>query len=110
MSDKDELPIPDAARRDKNSREMIRAWIAERKLQCVVNIGTWATSPIDEYRAWGILLADVARHVSKALEEEDGRDPRETVLAIRDEFLGELDRPTSSHEGGFAQKKNKKQT
>ena len=97
-----QLPIPPAAKRDSHSREMIRAWVAEQGLHCSLNIGTdFQANSADEKRAWGILLADVARHVANAFEEMEGADAREIVETIRDEFNGEIDRPTSKHLGKF---------
>ena len=99
-----QLPVPPAAARDSQSREMIRAWIAENGLHCVMNIGTWPErGPRDEAQAWGILLADVARHIANAFEEHSGADPRELVESIRDRFNAEIDQPTSPHRGGFTQ-------
>ncbi|MCB9893256.1 MAG: DUF5076 domain-containing protein [Planctomycetes bacterium] len=104
MSNRDELPIPEAAMRDAKSREMIRAWVAEESLWCSINIGSWeGVEDTDEPAAWGILLADVARHVGNALRDMKGADPVDVVLAIREMFLAELGEPTSDHNGDFVQ-------
>ena len=100
------LPIPPQASKDPQAREMIRAWIAQRGLHCSVNIGTWqAAHPIDEPSAWGIMLADVVRHVSNALEEEFGIDRRESLGRIRKSLNIELDHPTSEVKGKFVRSK-----
>ena len=97
------LPIPPAATRDENSREMISAWVAENGLHCSLNIGMWETNlTTPEESAWGILLADVAQHVANALEQDLGKDRRETLHAIRIAFQEELGKPTSGHAGDFA--------
>jgi hypothetical protein len=96
-----QLPIPGDAIADPQSVEMIRAWIANRGLHCSLNIGIWgADGSMDERRAWGILLADVVKHVADALVGE-GLDKNETVAKVRESFLAELDKPTSSSQGGF---------
>lgn len=97
------LPIPAPAKRDPRSVEMVRAWIAERKLHVALNIGFWEQPEhgIDERDAWGILLADMVRHIANAHEEEYGRDPRETLVMIREAFDREIQKPTSSHTGTF---------
>jgi uncharacterized protein DUF5076 len=95
-----ELTAPPAAQRDANSVEMIRVWIAERELQCSIFVGMYKDSKFPEERAWGILLADVARHVSDALLKS-GQTNRTTVSDIRDSFLRELDIPTSDTKGSF---------
>ena len=97
------LPIPVAAERDQRSVEMVRAWIAEKGLHIALNIGFWERPEdgFDEPDAWGILLADMARHISNAHHAEYGRDPRETLIAIRQAFDREIIRPTSGHTGEF---------
>jgi hypothetical protein len=95
---KSELPVPPAAQRDKKSQEMIRAWVAEEGLHCSLNIGVWGDR---EGTAWGILLSDVARHVSDAISKGD-RTKREAILAeIQAAFEREMEKPTSPTEGSF---------
>jgi hypothetical protein len=67
---------------------MVRAWIAEGDLYIVLNIGFWEDPHrgIDERDAWGILMADMARHIADAHEKEYGRDPRATLNLIRGAF------------------------
>ena len=101
-SKKAELPIPATARRDKKSREMIRAWIAENDLWCSINIGSWeGVDGIEEPRAWGILLADVAHHVANALHEWKATEPQKVLQAIRKAFLAEVRNPASTQNGKF---------
>ena len=38
---KKQLPIPEAALRDGNSVEMLRVWIAEKKLHCSIKVGMY---------------------------------------------------------------------
>jgi hypothetical protein len=98
-----ELPIPEAALRDKNSVEMLRAWIAERQLHCAIKVGFYdGTIKTSEARAWGITLADVARHLANALEERSGADRAKVIEEIRNGFLREPDKPTSEATGEFA--------
>lgn len=102
MSSQDNMPIPEAALRDPKSREMIRAWVAEEALWCSINIGTWdGVKDVEEPTAWGILLADVARHVANALEELKGSDKQRTISDIREAIMLELSDPTSGHRGDF---------
>lgn len=93
-----ELVVPPAAVRDPDAVEVIRAWIAEQGLHCSLNVGMHGD---DETRAWGILLADAARHVADALSSSGHRE-REVVLdQICASFLRELDTPTSKTTGGY---------
>ena len=48
----------------------------------------------DDPAVWGILLADIARHVSRIFAKEDGADEGETVVAIRSMFDAEIDKAT----------------
>ena len=97
------LPIPAPARRDPRAVEMVRTWIAEGKLHVALKIGFWEHPErgIDERNAWGILMADMARHVANAHEDEYGRDRRETLIMIREAFEREIEKPTSAHAGKF---------
>src|SRR5262245_33211441 len=62
-------PIPEAALRDKDAVEMLRVWIAEGGLRCSIKVGMYReTMDVAEEKAWGTILADVARHVANALE------------------------------------------
>jgi Domain of unknown function (DUF5076) len=96
-----QLSIPGEAIADPNSAEMVRAWIANKGLHCTVNIGIWGQGGRhDERDAWGILLADITRHVADALALE-GEDRIESIARIRKSFLIELDNPTSGTTGDF---------
>jgi Domain of unknown function (DUF5076) len=80
-----ERPIPEAATRDKNSVEMLRAWIAEGGLHCSMKVGMYLESTsVSEEKAWGILLADVTRHLASALEQGHSRDRSEVERKSRD--------------------------
>ena len=99
---KKSLLIPPKAANDPQSQEMLRAWIADQGLHCSLRVGVWQDQDMDEAWAWGILLADVAKHVANALEESTGKDPRETMQAIKESFGTEVHKPTSKHKGRFA--------
>ena len=97
-----ERPIPVAALRDKSSVEMLRVWIAERKLHCSIKVGMYhETTDVGEERAWGVILADVTRHIAIALESQYSMNRNECVRNIRENYLEELDAPTSDVEGAF---------
>jgi len=97
-----ELVIPPPAERDSGSVEMIRAWIAEKGLHCTINVGVYRDNVVhDEATAWGIILADVVRHLSNALEEGYGDDKESTIKAVVRSFAKELQLPTSEADGYF---------
>ena len=93
-----ELPIPPAAIHDPRSGELLRAWIADQSLQCTLNVQVW-----DDPGHWGIMLADVARHVANATHDQDGSDRMETIQRIRELFDAELDAPTDEPTGDFVE-------
>ncbi len=96
------LVIPPAAQRDEDAMQMLSAWIAENGLHCTLNIGMWEAQGHDEPRAWGILLADVVRHIAGAIEEKNGTPIEETVAAVEASLSKELQQPTSKAKGGFS--------
>jgi len=91
-----ELPIPPAAEGDPKSGEMLRAWIANGGLHCSLNPNVW-----DNPGHWGILLADLARHVANATHESSAADKSATIERIRAAFAAELDAPTDEPSGNF---------
>lgn len=98
----DERMIPEAALRDSNSVELIRVWIAENQMHCSMKIGMYQeTTNIPETRAWGIILADITRHLSNALENSYQLSKSEVIEEIRESFAKELSQPTSEAQGDF---------
>ena len=97
--------IPEAALRDQDAVEMLRVWIAEQGLHCSMKVGMYReTTTIPEERAWGTILADVARHLANALASGYSSNASESLGKIRDGFLEELDKPTSDASGDFVRK------
>lgn len=102
-----ERPIPEAALEDENSVEMLRVWIASKKLHCSMKVGMYReTMNIQEEKAWGTILADVARHLANALESGYGSDAQASLRQIRDNFIAEIGDPTSDAEGDFVKRRN----
>ena len=100
-----ERPIPEAAMRDEDAVEMLRVWIAEKKLHCSMKVGMYReTMNIQEERAWGTILADVAKHLASALESGYATNAAESLQKIRDSFVKELDASSSEAKGGFVQR------
>jgi len=95
------LVIPSAAQRDEDSVQMLSAWVAEKGLHCTMNVGMWNEAGRNEPAAWGILLADVVRHLANAIESDQGVDAAETAAEIVEAILNELDAPTSEATGDF---------
>ncbi len=81
-----ELPIPSAAGLD--GMEVLRAFIAGGGLQ--VSMVRAFESP----EAWGILLADIARHAARIFAGETELSEAEALEQICDLFGREMARPT----------------
>ncbi len=96
MTEQERLPVPIAAKRDEKSVEIFSAWIAENELFCVLRPDWWS-----DVSAWGLVLADVARHVGDAIEHESGKPAPETVELIKSSFNGELESSTTRSEGEY---------
>jgi len=97
----DELEIPPAAKRDDNSIEIIRAWVAEGANWVSLNPHLFKGREFEEEEAWGIFLADTIKHISNALALESGKNQEETVNLIKKAFLEEIEESTSPASGGF---------
>ena len=93
------LDIPPGARSDKQASELIRAWAAHGGLQCSLNVDAWSGDQTTI--GWGILLSDIARHVSNALHERPGLDRAQTLTQIQKVFNSELESPTADANGNF---------
>jgi hypothetical protein len=61
------LDPPPAATRDKASFELLRVWVAEQGQHVSLRSGTW-----EDPFAWGIVLADLARHIVNACSKAFG--------------------------------------
>ena len=95
------LTIPPAAQRDDDAIQMLSAWIAERGLHCTMNVGMWDAQGRDEPAAWGVLLADIVRHLANAIEVEKGVEVDGVIADIVQALHEELDAPTSKAHGEF---------
>jgi hypothetical protein len=91
-----DLPAPAEVEGDPNATEVLRAWVANGGLVCALRPETWKDAS-----SWGIVLADVARHVANAVKDVNGDDPAITVARIRAMFNRELSDPTDEATGHF---------
>jgi len=93
------LAIPPAAQRDRASFEVMRVWIAEKGQHVSIQSGAW-----EDPFAWGIVLADLARHIAHAHEMQDKKvDPEAFLERLLEGFQAEIDDPTDEPEGEVTQ-------
>jgi len=93
------LEVPPGAKSDRQATELIRAWAAHGGLQCSLNINAWSGEQTTI--GWGIVLSDIARHVSHALYESRQLDRTRTLAEIQRVFNSEFESPTADTNGNF---------
>ena len=96
---KDELPAPDAAVEDVRSFELLRLWFAHEAPRTVARGGLWP-----DPAAWGIVLAEAARHVAREYADETDVDGTVALARLRAGFDAELGdaggaAPDAMHDG-----------
>ncbi len=84
------LETPPIAESDSNALEVLRVWAVPGKPQQLTLRTTWKDAG-----AWGLLLADVARHAANAYGNE-GADPTNALARIRELFDAEMSSPTDT--------------
>jgi hypothetical protein len=94
MAEKDQLDIPEPAKADPNSLELLRVWAANKQQYVSIRIGAWK-----DPAAWGLMLADLARHIVNAYEQDRGLDAGETLQRIKAGLDMELSSPTDKPTG-----------
>jgi hypothetical protein len=93
------LDIPPAASRDTASFEVLRVWIAEQGQHVSLRSGAW-----EDPFAWGIVLADLARHIALAHQlSHPDTDLDAFVERLLEGFHAEIENPTDEPEGEVTQ-------
>lgn len=72
-----ELLIPPKALASSEAREVLRAWVADGSLHVSVETGVWK-----EAGAWGVVLADIVKHLMVAYGQAYGADYETSANAI----------------------------
>jgi hypothetical protein len=88
MATFDALHVPPAAL-EHGGVEVLRAAIVEGGLHVSLR------RAFDDPEAWGMLIADITRHVARIYASEDKFAEDETIDRIRALFNAEIDSPTS---------------
>ena len=93
------LDIPPAASRDHASFEVLHVWIAEQGQHVSLRSGAW-----EDPFAWGIVLADLARHIALAHQlSHPDTDLDAFVERLLEGFHAEIENPTDEPEGEVTQ-------
>ena len=96
MAHKNELAPPPNAITNAEAKEFLRAWAVNGALHVSLLPEAWG-----QPAAWGIVLADVVRHVADAYQKSEGRDRNKTAQEIYAMFIAEFRAPTDTPSGGF---------
>jgi len=91
----EELPIPGGAFENQSS-EVLRAWVVGNGLQVSLQRG------FEQPHTWGILLVDVARHVSRMYADQGVMSEAEALTAIKLLFDAEWNNMTDPGTTGRA--------
>ena len=83
------LDLPAGAHHDVQSIEVLRVWLANGDQHFSLRADAW-----EDPAAWGLMLADLARHVAKAYEQSEGRPFVQTLDRVRAGFEVEMNNPT----------------
>ena len=93
------LDVPPAAQRDKASFEVMRVWIAEQGQHVSIQSGAW-----EDPFAWGIVLADLARHIALAHQMQNPKVDQDAFMErLLEGFQAEIENPTDEPEGEITQ-------
>lgn len=94
MAHSDQLRVPEAAKTDAKSFELLRVWVAHQDQHISMRAGVW-----EDPAAWGVMLADLARHIANSFEKWEKRDPLEVLESIRAAFESDLQSSSTEVEG-----------
>ncbi len=83
-----ELEIPLAIHSSEKAMELVRIWIADKKLIVTLSGNLWK-----DPRAWGLLLVDLAKHVANAYAQ-NGEEKQAVYDRIIEGFMAEYSHAT----------------
>lgn len=93
-----ELVVPSGVKSDPEAKELVRVWAAHDQQFVSISADAW-----EDPAAWGIMLADLARHISNYYCSERGMDKDEVLMRIKALIDAELQIPTSEVSGDTTQ-------
>ena len=94
MAENSELQIPEPAKRDPNSFELLRVWVANKGQHVSLRVGVWK-----DPAAWGVMLSDLMQHIANAYNQDQGLDRIKTLERIKAGLDAELSSPTDRPSG-----------
>src|SRR5262245_6582927 len=94
MAEGDQLQIPDPAKHDPVSFELLRVWVANKGQHVSLRMGVWKDAA-----AWGVMLSDLMHHIADSYRQDQGLDPDKTLQRIKAGLDAELSSPTDRPSG-----------
>jgi recombination DNA repair RAD52 pathway protein len=96
---RNELSIPEKVRGDKSAAELIRAWVtANGDVHVTIKTDVW-----QDPAAYGIVLADLARHIANGFNQSQGKDVDDALRRVVEGFSAEVVSPTDTPTGQIQQ-------
>lgn len=96
---RNELEIPEKVRGDREAAELIRAWVTGGgDVHVTIKTGVW-----QDPAAYGIVLADLARHVANGFHQANGWDLEEALRRVIEGLSVEIGSPTDAPTGKIQQ-------
>jgi hypothetical protein len=89
MSVRDELPVPEKAKRAEGALETVRVWLAQESAHVNLRVGAW-----DDPTECGALIAELAEQIADAYVAHAGIDRRAVLHRLKEAMIGELESPT----------------
>lgn len=94
MAESDQLLIPDAAKQDAKSFELLRVRVANTGQHVSLRTDVWK-----DPAAWGVLLSDLMQHIANSYQQNEGLDRLQALQRIKAGFDAELSSPTDRPTG-----------
>jgi Domain of unknown function (DUF5076) len=86
MYSPNELSIPVATEVDPKAFELLRVWIANKQQHVSLRTDVW-----EDPAAWGIMLADLAKHIAESFRKDNGQDVQSVLKRIKAGIDAELE-------------------
>ena len=93
-----ELSIPEQTATDSSAFEILRVWIVDGNQVVNIKVEAW-----DDPAAWGLLLADLARHIAHAYADLRKDNSSNVLSRIWQGFDVEMRNPTDNPSGGLVE-------
>ncbi len=88
------LPIPNNVAQAPNAFELFSVWYVDDVLYVTVKAGAWK-----DPAAYGIMIADLIRHIAHTCWKVEGRDKQEALTRILEGFQAGIEFPTDEPAG-----------